>query len=62
MITDSELSLCDVHVTVTQLGSREKGMSTKQGFARSACQKALGTLKHGAGVVVTHQWEPRKIK
>ena len=23
--------------------------------------KAMGVLKHGVGVVVTHQWEPSKL-
>jgi hypothetical protein len=29
----------------------------KHGFARCAPQKAVGVLKHGAGVVATCQWE-----
>jgi hypothetical protein len=40
-----------------QLGSREKGMVVKCGFARSVPQKAVGILKCGVGVVVTHQWD-----
>ena len=39
------------------LGSGEKGNVTKCGFARCAPQKDLGVLKHGAEMVVTHQWE-----
>ena len=55
---DSELSLCGVSLyTVTQLGSREKSMEAKHEFARSAPQKAAGIWNHGAGVVVTSQWE-----
>lgn len=42
-----------------QLSSREKGTVAKHGFARSAPQKAMGIWKHGAGVVVTHQWVTR---
>lgn len=45
---------------VARLGSRKKGRVTKHGFARSAPQKAVGVLKHGAGMVVTSQWEFRK--
>jgi hypothetical protein len=40
-----------------QLGSREKGMEAKHGFARSTPQKAMGIWKRGAGVAMTHQWE-----
>jgi hypothetical protein len=36
------------------------GMVAKHGFARSAPQKAMGILKHEAGVVVTGQWELRE--
>ena len=44
---DSELSLCGVFLhVVTQLGSREKGMAAKHGFARSACTpKGCGNLE-----------------
>ena len=31
------------------------------GFARSTPQEAVGIWKHGAGVVVTHQWELYKL-
>jgi hypothetical protein len=34
-----------------------KGIVAKGGFVRSAPQKAVGTLKHGAVVVATCQWE-----
>lgn len=51
---DSELSLCGVFLhAATQLGSREKGMVAKHGFARSISQKAVGNWKHGAGMVMT---------
>jgi hypothetical protein len=42
---------------MTQLGSREKDLAAKCGFARSTPQKAMGIWKRGAGVVMTHQWE-----
>jgi hypothetical protein len=52
-----ELSLCGVFLhTAVQLGSREKG-TAKRGYAWYAPQKAVGVLKHGAGVVTTSQWE-----
>ena len=55
----SELSLCCVFLpAAARLGSREKGTAAKHGFAREMCTtKAMGVLKHGAGVVVTCQWE-----
>jgi hypothetical protein len=57
----SELSLCFVFLhAVAHLGSREKGMAAKCGFNRCAT-KAIGVLKHGAGMVVTHQWELSKL-
>ena len=34
---------------MAHLGSREK---------RIVATKAMGDLKHGVGVVVTHHWEP----
>ena len=52
------LSLYGVSLhAMAQLGSREKGTAAKHGFARCAPQKAVGDLKHGADVVITHQWE-----
>lgn len=54
----SKLSLCGVFLhAAAQLGPREKGMAAKHGFARCVSEKAMGVLKHGAGVVVTGQWE-----
>ena len=59
---DSELNLCGVFLHAgAQLGSREKGMVAKHGFARSVPQKAVGILKNRVGVVVTHQWELSKL-
>jgi hypothetical protein len=50
----SELSLCGVFLHMAAwLGSREKGMLAKCGFACCAPQKAMGVLKDGAGVVET---------
>jgi hypothetical protein len=34
---------------------------TKHGFISCAPQKAMGVLKHGAGVVKTHQWELNEL-
>lgn len=42
---------------MARLGSREKDTAAKCGFAGGAPQKAVGILKHGVGVVATHQWE-----
>jgi hypothetical protein len=36
-------------------------MAAKHGFARCAPQKAMGVLKHEAGVVTAHQWEVREL-
>jgi hypothetical protein len=59
---DSELGLCGVFLhVVAWLGSREIGTVTKLGFARSVPLKALGILRHGAGVAMTHQWELSKL-
>jgi hypothetical protein len=42
LLADSELSLCGVFLLrATQLGSKEKGMTAKCGFARSAPKKAM---------------------
>ena len=35
----------------------KKGMAAKHGFAKNVPQKAMGTLKHVIGVIVTYQWE-----
>ena len=35
-------------------------MASKHGFVRCAT-KVMGNLKHGAGVVTTHQWEPSEL-
>ena len=52
------LNLCGVSIYLApRLSSREKGTAAKCGFARCAPQKAMGVLKHGDGVVATHQWE-----
>ena len=60
---DSELSLCGVFLyAVAWLGSREKGIAAAHcRFPRSAPQKAMGVLKHEAGVVATCQWELSKL-
>ena len=47
--------------TAVQLVSREKSTVTKCGFSRSATQKAMGILKHWATMLVTYQWEIRKL-
>ena len=53
----SELNLCCIFLhTAACLGSREKGTAAKCGFA-DVHHNAVGILKHGAGVVVTHQRE-----
>jgi hypothetical protein len=47
---------------VASLGSREKGTAAKCGFARCAPQRpGVGVSKHGAGVVMIHQWELSKL-
>ena len=42
------------------LGSREKGMVAKCGFARCAPQRLWG-FEAWVGVVVTCRWEPREL-
>ena len=50
--------MCGVFLnTAAQLSSREKGTAAKHGLPRSVPQKAVGILKHGIGMVMTHQWE-----
>jgi hypothetical protein len=57
-VIDSEPSLCGVFFhMMALLGSRETSMAAKHGFALCAPQKAMGVLKHEAGMVVTRQWE-----
>jgi hypothetical protein len=54
----SDLSLCCVFLyMVARLGSREKGMCAKVWVCQMCTTKAMGDLKHGVGVVVTHQWK-----
>ena len=38
------------------MGFKRKGYRSKGGFLRGVPKK-VGVLKHGAGVVVTRQWE-----
>ena len=54
-LQDQDASLCGVFLcSAAQLGSREKDMAAKCGFARSAPQKAMRIWKHGAGMTTTH--------
>ena len=40
-----------------RLGSREKGTGSKSWVCQMCTTKAMGDLKHRAGVVMTCQWE-----
>ena len=52
--------MCGIFLhTADRLASREKGTAVKHGLARNAPQKALGILKHGAGVVASASWVER---
>jgi hypothetical protein len=42
---------------VAHLGSKKKGMAVGQ----MCTIKVVGDLKHGVGMVTTHQWEPSKV-
>lgn len=46
---------------IAQLGSREKGAVAKRGFDKSTPQKAVGVLKHGAGMVMSPRWALREL-
>ena len=45
---------------MARLGSREKGKAAKHGFVMCTI-KVMEDLKHGVGMVMTHQWKPSML-
>ena len=58
---DSELSLCGVFpLRGDSTGSQRERYCGKALVCKKYTQKVPGNLKHGAGIIVTHQWELSK--
>jgi hypothetical protein len=53
----NEVCVAFFFISAAYLSSRDKAMAAKHGCTT----KAMGDLKHGVGMVMTHQWQASEL-